>query len=272
MTADAATLAGEAAFAEDLARRAGRLLAEAAEPAGAQGGLGRAATRKSSRTDLATAADRASERLIVDALRVGHPDDAILGEEGGELVGRSGRTWVVDPLDGTTNFVYAYPAWAVSIALVDESGPLLGVVHDPTHDETFCATRGGGATLNGRPLAARRAPALAEALVGTGFSYDAEARAAQGRLVARVAGAVRDLRRSGAASLDLCYVAAGRLDAYYEAHLKPWDSAAGLLVAREAGARSAEVRGLGVPEETLVVAADGLLEPLLALLREAAAS
>ena len=254
------------ALARDVARQAGAVLLRATGTE-ARRGLAAGATRKSSRTDLATDADRASEALVRKAISAERPDDTILGEEEGETAGRSGLTWIVDPLDGTTNFVYGFPAWAVSIAVADRHGALAGVVHDPLRDETFEATRGGGAFLDGHRLALGAPPPLAEALVATGFGYDADRRRRQAALLPRVVPAVRDIRRAGAAALDLCWVGAGRLDAYYEAGLKPWDRAAGLLVAAEAGAGHVELDGpVDVP--TLVVAAPGLLDELVALLAE----
>ena len=257
-----------AALARRVATAAGELLLASTGDA-ARRGLAEGATRKSSRTDLATAADRASEALVRSAILAERPDDAILGEEEGETAGDSGLTWIVDPLDGTTNFVYGFPAWAVSIAVADAEGTVAGVVHDPLRGETFEATRGGGATCNGVPLALPPPPPLAEALVATGFGYAAERRRRQAALLPGVVPSVRDIRRAGAAALDLCWVAAGRLDAYFEAGLKPWDRAAGLLVAGEAGAAPTEPVGpVDVP--TLVVAAPDLLGPLSRLLFEAA--
>lgn len=264
---EAAALAG---LARRVATAAGELLLASTGEA-ARRGLAEEATRKSSRTDLATAADRASEALVRSEILAERPDDAILGEEEGETPGGSGLTWIVDPLDGTTNFVYGFPAWAVSIAVADAAGVLAGVVHDPLRGETFEAIRGGGATCNGLPLALTTSPPLAEALVGTGFGYASERRRRQAALLPHLLPAVRDIRRAGSAALDLCWVAAGRLDAYFEAGLKPWDLAAGLLVAGEAGAAHTEIVGpVDVP--TLVVAPPELLSPLGQLLVEAAGS
>jgi myo-inositol-1(or 4)-monophosphatase len=256
----------------DLARRAaraaGELLRAWSEDARRQviAGL---ATTKSSATDLATEADRQSERLVRGMILAERPEDAILGEEEGASVGGSGLTWIVDPLDGTTNFVYGFPAWAVSIAVADAEGVVTGVVHDPLRGETFEATRGAGASRNGVHLSARTAPPLREALVATGFGYSPERRRHQAALLPKLVPEVRDIRRAGSAALDLCWLAAGRLDAYYEAGLKPWDFAAGLLVASEAGFAHRFIEGLAdVP--TLVVARRGLLEPLSRLLAEAA--
>ena len=255
-------------LARSLAERAGALLVEAGGD-GRGRDLGAAATRKSSRTDLATDADRASEELLRAGILAERPDDAILGEEGGRSAGRSGLTWVIDPLDGTTNFVYGFPAWAVSIAVADADGSVAGVVHDPVRAETFEATRGGGARLNGSHLALPSPPPLGEALVATGFGYDPGRRRRQAALLPAVLPAVRDIRRAGSAALDLCWVAAGRVDAFYEAGLQPWDLAAGLLVAAEAGAAHREVAGpVDVP--ILAVAAPELLGQLVGLLATAA--
>jgi myo-inositol-1(or 4)-monophosphatase len=267
---EAVDLAGLLAFTERLARRAGTLLLEAQH-------AGDAATRhaeaevKTSPTDLVTALDRASETLIVEAILAERPKDGVLGEEGGRRAGTSGLCWVIDPLDGTTNFVYGYGSFAVSIALTDAAGALVGVVHDPARQETFAAARGLGACRNGAPIPSVREPSpLAEALVGTGFAYKRPLRAAQAKLLGSLLPAVRDLRRGGSAALDLCSVACGRLDAYYEAGLEPWDRAAGLLIATEAGCVTRDIAGLVPERDTLVVAPAALFGPLLELLERAA--
>jgi myo-inositol-1(or 4)-monophosphatase len=257
-------------LAVTVARAAGELLLEARRGGGALDELGAAATRKSSATDLATAADRASEQLVLDRLLAARPDDGLIGEEGSSRAGTSGLTWIVDPLDGTTNFVYDYPGWAVSIAVADGVGPLAGAVHDPQRGETFSAARGGGAWLGPVPITRNPAPPLPEALVGTGFSYASERRAEQARLLPVVLPAVRDLRRGGSAALDLCSVALGRLDAFYEAELKPWDRAAGLLVASESGVGWRDLDGIIAGGTTLVVAPPELLDAFVALLERAA--
>lgn len=190
---------------------------------------------KSTRTDLVSDADRAADELVVSRLRAAYPDDAIVSEEGGEVGGRSGRTWYVDPLDGTINYLYGLPHWAVSIACHDAAGALVGVVFDPARNELFQAHRRQGALLGDRRLAVTAATDLGLALVGTGFSYDAHERALQAIAVARLAGKVRDIRRAGSAALDLAWVAAGRLDAYFEVSRSKWDSAAGELLVAEAG-------------------------------------
>jgi myo-inositol-1(or 4)-monophosphatase len=190
---------------------------------------------KSSLTDPVSDADRDAEALIGRMLHDERPDDSVLGEEGAGTSGGSGVGWVVDPLDGTVNFLYGIPQWCVSIACRDEHGTLAAVVHDPLHDETFSALRGGGSRCNGRPLSIGAAPPLGQALVGTGFSYAAAERRLQTELFVRILPRARDIRRAGSAALDLAWVAAGRLDAFYEHGLKEWDHAAGDLLVREAG-------------------------------------
>jgi myo-inositol-1(or 4)-monophosphatase len=221
---------------------------------------------KSSLTDMVTASDRASERLVVDGIRAARPDDGILGEEGTADSGTSGVRWVIDPLDGTTNFLYGLPAFAVSIAVEVDGTTEVGVVVDAARDETFTAVRGRGAHLDGRRLRVNGADQLATALIGTGFSYDAARRARQGAVVAQVLPLVRDIRRVGAAALDLCWVAAGRLDGFYEKGLAPWDLGAGALVAAEAGARVGDLAGGPASGAFTLATAPALFEPLRALL------
>jgi myo-inositol-1(or 4)-monophosphatase len=199
---------------------------------GPASGLG----QKSSRTDMVSDADRDAEALIRDVLAEERPDDGLLGEEGSQADGVSGRRWVVDPLDGTTNYLYRFPAWVVSVALEDEQSGLVGVVHDPLRRETFTAIRDAGAQLNGTPIAVSGAQRLDSALIGTGFGYAAERRIEQAKVVSQLLPRVRDIRRAGAAALDLCMVACGRLDGYYERGLNAWDWSAGSLIASEAGA------------------------------------
>ena len=218
--------------------------------------------RKSTRTDMVSDADRDAERLIEEMLLGERPDDGLLAEEGGRSEASSGRRWVVDPLDGTTNYLYGLSAWAVSIALEDGDGTVLGVVHAPATGETFVATRGGGARCNGETTAVSGQDTLSQALVSTGFGYDAERRADQADLLRRVIGEIRDIRRAGAASLDLCAVAAGRADGYYERGLEPWDWAAGRLVASEAGGTVIELEG---DPFGLLAASPAIAEGLLGL-------
>jgi myo-inositol-1(or 4)-monophosphatase len=191
---------------------------------------------KTSATDPVSEADRGAEQVVTAALLEARPDDGILGEE--DAANRSGRTglrWVVDPLDGTVNFLYGIPAWCVSIGCEDGDGPLVGVVHDPNRGESFAACRGAGATLNGEPIRVREVDRLDRALIATGFSYGADVRRTQGRWAAELLGRARDLRRVGAAALDLAWTAAGRVDGFYEIGLHRWDFLAGMLLVEEAG-------------------------------------
>jgi myo-inositol-1(or 4)-monophosphatase len=198
---------------------------------------------KTTETDLVSDADREAEAVIRELIAAERPDDGLVAEEGSRAESESGRRWVVDPLDGTINFLYGFPAWCVSVALQDQDGGLVGVVHDPLREETFSAARGDGCRVNGEPAGVRERDRLETALVATGFSYDAVRRTEQAELVAHVLPRVRDIRRAGAAALDLAWVAAGRLDGYYERGLKPWDWAAGRLLVEEAGGRVAEMPG-----------------------------
>jgi myo-inositol-1(or 4)-monophosphatase len=217
---------------------------------------------KSSATDMVSAADRDAETVIRTALTRHRPEDGLVGEEGSRRESTSGRHWVVDPLDGTTNFLYGIPQWAVSIALEGS----VGVVFDPVRDELFAAVRGSGATLNGEALRIPAPPDLATALVATGFGYDAERRDKQGAVLGRVLPHVRDVRRAGAAALDLCWVAAGRLDGYYERGPQVWDWAAARIIVEEAGGAVADLK----PEpHGLAAAHPELLAQLLGLLGEA---
>jgi myo-inositol-1(or 4)-monophosphatase len=193
------------------------------------------ASTKSSDTDVVTEFDRAAERLIVDGLFAARPDDAVVGEEGTDAVGASGVRWLIDPIDGTTNFLYDLPGWAVSIAALVDDQTLAGAVYVPGAGELFTAVAGRGAFLNGAPIRCSATSSLKQALVATGFSYLVDRRHGQGRRFAEIIPRIRDVRRFGAASTDLCNLAAGRLDAYYEQWLNPWDWAAGELIAREAG-------------------------------------
>jgi myo-inositol-1(or 4)-monophosphatase len=257
-------------LAQEVALAAGDLLrARLPEVAGGLL-LAGGASAKSSPTDLVTDVDRSSEALIVGSLLAARPDDGVHGEEGSSRKGSTGLTWVIDPLDGTINYLYGIPIFSVSIAASQAGRSIVGVVHNPSTGEMFTASEGMGAALDGRELRleATGRP-IGEALVGTGFSYSARNRAAQARLLSVVLPEVRDIRRAGSAALDLCAVACGRLDAFYESELKPWDSAAGGLVAREAGATVIALDGL-FEGPTIVVAAPGLQAPLVELLRRAA--
>jgi myo-inositol-1(or 4)-monophosphatase len=195
----------------------------------------------------------------VDTLRSERPDDGVLGEEGAATATESGRRWLVDPLDGTTNYLYGYPAWSVSVAVEDADGGLAGVVCDPVRGETFRAARGAGSELNGAAISMRDHDRLHTALVATGFGYSPELRSTQARALEHILPAVRDLRRGGSAALDLCWLASGRLDGYFERGLNPWDWAAGRLVVTEAGGLVEELPG---EPAGLVAATPALLEPL----------
>jgi myo-inositol-1(or 4)-monophosphatase len=242
--------------------------AAAAAAAIIQHELGRARldiSTKSSPTDLVSEVDRAAEGCVVAVLTESRPDDAILAEEGTARSGSTGVRWVIDPLDGTTNFLFGVPAYGVSVAAEVNGQAIAGVVVDPSRQETWCAGRGRGATLNGRALKLPPVPpSLATALVATGFSYLPDRRAHQASVVAHVLPRVRDIRRFGAAALDLCWVATGRVSAFYELGLQPWDLAAGVLIAEEAGAETTTL-----PDGTTVVATPGLLAPLRSLLEDA---
>jgi myo-inositol-1(or 4)-monophosphatase len=216
-------------IAEAVAREAGRQLRDAF------GGPRENVTAKSSPTDLVSEADHAAERLIRERLAAARPADGVLGEEGGVAEGSSGLRWVVDPLDGTINFLFGIPQWAVSIACEDSEGTLAGVVYDPMRDELWTAERDGHALLDGRPIEGSRRADLATTLVATGFGYDAEVRAYQAEVIGRLLPRVRDIRRFGSAALDLAWAAAGRHDAFYERGLNAWDVAAGELLCRRAG-------------------------------------
>ncbi len=270
---------------------AGALLLESYLSGHAQG-----VDSKSTPTDLVSDADRLAERVIREGLALRRPDDGFLGEESGERKGSSGLRWVVDPLDGTVNFLFGIPQWAVSVAVEDARGALAGVVHDPVRGETFAAVRDGGppvleapavaSPISGHPppgagvgsnalqthrLSASSCSDVATAMLATGFAYDARVRAAQARVLADVIPRVRDIRRFGSAALDLAWTAAGRYDAYFERTVKPWDIAAGALICEAAGLRVLE---LPVHEDLpwgILVAPPELCEELIAIVGQAAA-
>jgi myo-inositol-1(or 4)-monophosphatase len=256
------------ALAVDVAREAAALVAR-----------GRASAAddvevKSSPVDVVTAVDRASEELVVGRLLAARPDDGVMGEEGADRTGSSGVRWVVDPIDGTVNFLYDLPAYAVSIAAEVEGVVRAGVVLNVATGELFTATSGGGAFASSpsRPepvrLTGSRPVSLEQTLVATGFGYRVEQRRAQGAVVAQLLPRVRDIRRYGSAALDLCSAAAGRIDAYYELDLNPWDHAAGALVATEAGLVLSGLGGRPFAEPMAVAAAPTIAEPFVALLEE----
>jgi myo-inositol-1(or 4)-monophosphatase len=228
---------------------------------------------KSSPVDVVTAVDKASEELIVARLLAARPDDGVLGEEGAARQGSSGVRWVVDPIDGTVNFLYDLPGYAVSIAAEVAGTVVAGVVLNVATGELFTATVEGGAYLEapgrGRVrLSGSRPVSLEQALVATGFGYRVEQRRAQGAVVAALLPRVRDIRRYGSAALDLCAVAAGRIDAYYELDLNPWDHAAGALVAAEAGAVVTGLPGRPFGEPMAIAAASSIAAPFVDLIAE----
>lgn len=191
---------------------------------------------KSTAIDIATQMDKKAETFIVQSLLAARPDDGIIGEEGASVESKSGITWVIDPLDGTVNYFYGLPGWNVSIAAKDKDGVIVGVVTAPTINSTWWASRGGGAFYNGHAIKCTDPIELDRALIATGFQYDVAHRVSQLEDFSKLVPIVRDIRRNGAAAVDLCHVAMGALDAYYEAGLKEWDWSAGGLVATEAGA------------------------------------
>lgn len=220
---------------------------------------------KSSATDMVSEADRSSEALIRDRLRAARPDDAIIGEEQDTKEGSSGLRWVVDPLDGTVNFLFGIPHWCVSIACEDGDGGVAAAVHDPIRDETFTAVRGGGAFLGDRALTVSSKTDLADALIATGFSYLPEERAVAAERLVRILPRVRDVRRAGSAALDLAWTAAARVDAFYEVPTHHWDRAAGELLVREAGGLTSPLEPIGPSGPGLVAAGAGLHGALRAL-------
>ncbi|MGW0927882.1 inositol monophosphatase family protein [Streptomyces sp. NPDC002644] len=253
-------------IAREAARRAGELLRD-----GRPADLEVAAT-KSSPIDVVTEMDIAAEKLIVDLISARRPEDGFLGEEGASSVGTSGVRWVVDPLDGTVNYLYGLPSWSVSIAAELDGETLAGAVEIPMRGEAFHAVLGGGAWVTGpswdgeRKLAVRPSPPLDQALIATGFNYVTAVRTHQAEVARALLPLVRDIRRGGSAAVDLCDLAAGRLDGYYERGLHPWDRAAGDLIAREAGAVTGGRPGERPSDDLTVAATAGVMEPLQSLL------
>jgi myo-inositol-1(or 4)-monophosphatase len=228
------------------------------------------ADTKTSASDVVTLMDRKSEALLVDRILSARPDDGILGEEGASHVGETGIRWVLDPIDGTVNYLYGLPEWAVSVAAEIDGITVVGVVAAPALGETYVAVRGRGATLHDsdgvHALHVNNPVDLPAALVATGFGYTVERRTAQARVVEQVLPRVRDIRRGGACSVDLCSLAAGRVDAYYERGPHAWDLAAGGLVAHEAGARIEGLHGAPAGEDMILAAGQHLFGPLHDLL------
>ena len=250
-----------------------KLAAEAAEVAAsllrANSGAQLQITAKSSRTDLVTDMDLACEAAIVEFLSAHRPDDGVMGEEGSGRDGTSGVRWIIDPIDGTVNFVYGHPGFGVSVAAEAAGQVVAGAVIDPTLGETFTAHRGGGAQLNGHPITVRPDSDPSMALVATGFSYQHERRRRQAEVLGELLPLIGDIRRVGGAAVDLCTVACGRVDAFFEVGLNPWDYAAGALIAEEAGAVVQDLNG-GPPSSTFVfAAAPAVADTLLKLLQKA---
>ena len=235
-----------ASLAEEVARSAGALLMQRPDSF--------TFTEKSSAVDFATQMDQQAETLIVKSLLAARPDDGIIAEEGAAQQSKSGITWVIDPLDGTVNYLYGLPGWNISIAAKNQDGVIAGVVFAPTINSLWKATKDGGAFLNNKSIKCNDPVNLNLALIATGFSYDLGLRKEQGDRIQRLIPQIRDLRRNGAAAVDLCYVAMGAVDAYFESSLKEWDFAAGGLIATEAGAVISGRTG-GAPDGDMVVCA-----------------
>ena len=227
---------------------------------------------KNSSMDLVTEVDRESERRIVSAIQSLRPDDAILGEEGTSITGNSGVCWIIDPLDGTTNFIHRYPAHAVSIGVEINNKRVLGVVHDTFQDVVYEGIVGIGAKCDGKPIAVRTESELSRALIGTGFLPDVKVRCEQAEILRGVLPHVRDIRRSGCPSLDLCAVGSGKLDGYYECGLGRWDITAGAAIAEAAGAKIDELYTPTLPNPMLVVSNERLQDALVAMLTRACAA
>lgn len=251
-------------LAQDLARRAGNHARN-----GRKQGMQVVGTKLTD-TDMVTRFDRESEAMIISGLRAARPDDSIVGEEGGGHRGTSDVEWHVDPIDGTTSFMYGLPSWCVSIGAQDANGPLVGAVYMPDLDEMFAAERGCGATLNGSPISCSTVTDVSKALVATGFSYTPAQRTVQSRRITEFIHRIRDVRRMGAAAVDICFVACGRLDAYFEENLHSWDVLAAELIAREAGARSGDFSGAPLRPAEVLVAGPGIFDSLSDLLATAA--
>lgn len=262
------------ALCADLAQRAAELVARQRDQRAAHGALVAAAT-KSSAVDPVTEVDTACERFIVAELALRRPGDGILGEEGADSASSTGVEWIIDPIDGTVNFLYGLPVYAVSIGAAVDGELIAGAVCNAATGELFSAAAGHGATVElagrTRALTASRATALEHSLVATGFSYTSQWRSRQADILTHVLPRVRDIRRTGSAALDLCNVAAGRVDAYYEHGTHPWDYAAGAVIAAEAGARVRHpgVRADGADGGVTAAAAPGVWDAFLHLLESA---
>jgi len=259
----------DVAFAVELAKRTGLLLSNRPETLSIE--------TKTTETDVVTNMDQMAEELIVSAIELGKPADGLLGEEGAKKISASGREWVIDPIDGTVNYLYQLPHWCVSIGLVEAEtrAGIVGVVHAPALDTTYVARAGSGSFRithdQVSQLQVSTESRLSHSLVGTGFGYAAERRAHQGQVLAKILPNVRDIRRLGSCALDLCLVASAELDAYYERGVKPWDHSAGSLIVQEAGGLDTDLHG-NRPSEGMIVAANKSINPeLVAILKAQAA-
>lgn len=250
----------DVAFAVDLARRAGDLLAD--RP------IALTVETKTTDTDVVTHMDQMAEELIVGAIEIGRPQDGLLGEEGADKKSSSGRQWVIDPIDGTVNYLYQLPHWCVSIALVEEETQrgIVGVVNAPSLNSLFVSRAGQGAFRISNNQVSRLQVStedrLSHSLVGTGFGYSSIRRAHQAKVLTQILPNVRDIRRLGSCALDLCLVASGELDAYYERGVKPWDHAAGSLMVVEAGGKVSDLDDQR-PSEKMIVAGNSETQPAL---------
>jgi myo-inositol-1(or 4)-monophosphatase len=242
-------------LAESIARKAGALLMNRPPKFDLD--------EKSGVFDFATQMDHESEKLIVAEILSARPDDGLIGEEGANRESASGITWVIDPIDGTVNYLYDIPGWCISIGAKDKNGGLVGVVFSPATNSLWKASRGNGAYLNDVKISCNDPVALNRALVGSGFAYDIEKRKNQAALIARLLPEIRDLRRLGACAVDICHVASGSLDAYFEAGVNEWDYAAAGLIATEAGAVISIDKGIWNGEKNMVIVAGPALHPVL---------
>lgn len=261
MTESAKTLGEFLAFAVDAARAAGEIIRRGMDDA--------LDIRYKGEINLVTQVDVAAERAVVERIRKRYPDHGILAEEGSAHQADSPYRWLIDPLDGTTNYAHRFPFFCVSIGLQRGDDSVLGVVYDPVRDELFSAVRGGGATCNGNRLSVSTTSALERSLVVTGFAYDpAKSTNTNFRHFEAVSGVVQGVRRTGSAALDLCYVACGRSDAFWELSLSPWDTAAGQVIVEESGGRVSDFSGRGYsPFQSEVLATNGKIhDPMLAVL------
>lgn len=247
----------------DLATRAARAAGDVLRERSTAPVLG--VSSKSTPTDLVSDADREAERVLIETISGERPGDGFLTEESDERPSASGVRWVLDPLDATINFLYRIPWWCVSVAVEDGTGTLAGAIYNPSVGEMFTASRGSGAFLNGSQVRVSSRRDIATALIGTGFSYDSDARARQAETVARILPRARDIRRAGSAALDLAHVATARLDGFYEAPMEPWDKAAGLLLVREAGGVITKLPGPQGLSDGAIVSGPGIHGDLVRL-------